>query len=105
MDIERMHAIMETLSEYALHEFDKDIEYISTSEMSAVTDMMKDLSEAMYYRTVTEAMGSTCDGKVKELMSLLDDMTKNLAEWSASMSADDKKLLKQSIHTIEQTLQ
>lgn len=104
MDIERMHSIMEILSEYALQEFDKDIEYISTGEMSAVTDMMKDLSEAMYYRTVTDAMGSTCDGKVKELMGLLDDMTKNLAEWSAGMSTDDKKFLKQSVHTIEQAL-
>jgi hypothetical protein len=56
MDIERMHNMIEKLTECAKHEFDKGIENIDTEEMSEVVDMIKDLSEAMYHRTITVAM-------------------------------------------------
>ena len=56
MDIKRIHEMIETLTEVAKCEFDKGIENIDTKEMGEVADMIKDLSEAMYYRTITVAM-------------------------------------------------
>lgn len=53
MDVSRMHCMIEKLSECAKAEFDKGIENIDTCEMGQVTDMLKDLAEAMYYRTLT----------------------------------------------------
>ena len=48
--------MIETLTEVAKCEFDKGIENIDTKEMGEVADIIKDLSEAMYYRTITVAM-------------------------------------------------
>ena len=56
MDIMRMHDMIEKLSECAKCEIDKGIENIDPCEMGQVTDMMKDLAEAMYYRTLMKAM-------------------------------------------------
>lgn len=56
MDVSRMHCMIEKLSECAKAEFDKGIENIDTCEMGQVTDMLKDLAEAMYYRTLTNGM-------------------------------------------------
>lgn len=56
MDIKRMHDMIEKLSECAKSEFDKGIESVNTDEMGKVTDMLKDLAEAMYYRTLTNIM-------------------------------------------------
>ena len=51
-----MHDMIEKLSECAKCEFDSGIENVNTCEMGEVIDMMKDLAEAMYYRTLTKAM-------------------------------------------------
>lgn len=56
MDIKRMHCMIEKLSECAKIEMESGIENVDTCEMGKVVDMMKDLSEAMYYRTLTKAM-------------------------------------------------
>lgn len=56
MDIKRMHCMIEKLSECAKSEMESGIENVDTCEMGKVVDMMKDLSEAMYYRTLTNAM-------------------------------------------------
>lgn len=56
MDIKRMHDMIEKLSECAKSEFDKGIENVNTDEMGKVTDMLKDLAEAMYYRTLANIM-------------------------------------------------
>lgn len=56
MDIKRIHEMIETLTEVAKCEIDKGIENVDTKEMGEVADMIKDLSEAMYYRTITVAM-------------------------------------------------
>ena len=47
MDIKRMHEMIEKLSESAECEFAKGIECVDTEEMGKVTDMLKDLAEAM----------------------------------------------------------
>jgi len=57
MDIKKMHEMIEMLTCCAKAEFDKKgIEQIDAEEMSKVTDMIKDLSEAQYYRTLVVAM-------------------------------------------------
>ena len=57
MDIKNMHEMIEKLVGCAKSEFDKKgIEKINPEEMSKVTDMIKDLAEAQYYRTLVVAM-------------------------------------------------
>lgn len=69
MDIERMHEMIEKLSESVKCEFDKGIENVDTCEMSSAVDMLKDLSEAMYYRTLTVAMQ---ESDAEEIMDMFD---------------------------------
>lgn len=69
MDIKRMHDMIEKLSECAKSEFDKGIESVNTDEMGKVTDMLKDLSEAMYYRTLTNIME---ESDVEDALGMLD---------------------------------
>ena len=69
MDIKRMHEMIEKLSEAAECEFSKGIENVDTCEMGKVVDMMKDLSEAMYYRTLTKAMQ---ESDAEEIMEMFD---------------------------------
>ena len=69
MDIKRMHDMIEKLSECAKSEFDKGIENVNTDEMGKVTDMLKDLAEAMYYRTLTNIMK---ESDVEDVQGMLD---------------------------------
>ena len=69
MDIKRMHEMIEKLSEAAECEFSKGIENVDTCEMDKVVDMMKDLSEAMYCRTLTKAMQ---ESDTEEIMEMFD---------------------------------
>lgn len=69
MDIKRMHDMIEKLSECAKSEFDKGIESVNTDEMGKVTDMLKDLAEAMYYRTLTNIME---ESDVEDALGMLD---------------------------------
>ena len=70
MDIMRMHDMIEKLSECAKCEIDKGIENIDPCEMGQVTDMMKDLAEAMYYRTLMKAME---ESSADETMEMFDE--------------------------------
>lgn len=58
MDIKRIHEMLEMLTESAKSEMDKGIDNVDTTEMSKVTDMIKDLAEAMYYRSKVEEESS-----------------------------------------------
>lgn len=69
MDIKRMHDMIEKLSECAKSEFDKGIENVNTDEMGKVTDMLKDLAEAMYYRTLTNIIE---ESDVEDVQEMLD---------------------------------
>lgn len=69
MDVKRMHEMIEILSESTKCEFDKGIENIDICEMGAAVDMLKDLSEAMYYRTLTVAMQ---ESDTDEIMDMFD---------------------------------
>ena len=73
MDIKRMHEMIEKLSEAAECEFSKGIENVDTCEMDKVVDMMKDLSEAMYYRTLTKTMQESDTEDVMEMFDRYGD--------------------------------
>ena len=69
MDVKRMYCMIEKLAECAEKQFDAGIENIDTAEMGQVVDMMKDLSEAMYYRELTKAMQ---EFDAEDVMEMLD---------------------------------
>ena len=73
MDIMRMHDMIEKLSECAKCEIDKGIENIDSCEMGQVTDMMKDLAEAMYYRTLMKAMEESSADETMEMFERYGD--------------------------------
>lgn len=56
MHIERMHKMIECLTEKALAELDKGIENVDTKEMGEVVDMIKDLNEAEYRAVIVKSM-------------------------------------------------
>lgn len=56
MHIERIHKMVECLTEKAVNEFEKGIENVDTSEMGEVVDMIKDLAEAEYHSIISKAM-------------------------------------------------
>lgn len=69
MDIKRMHDMIEKLTECAKSQFDKGLESVDTCEMGKVIDMIKDLAEAMYYRTFTKTMDESED---EEILKMFD---------------------------------
>lgn len=73
MDVKRMHEMIEKLSECAKAQFDKGWEHVDTCEMGQAIDMMKDLSEAMYYRTLTKAMEDSDSDEVLEMFERYGD--------------------------------
>ena len=74
MDIKMIHEMVEKLTECAKSEMDKKgIEEIDTEEFGKVTDIIKDLSEAMYYRTLTEAMKEAEYGEDYDYMGAYDE--------------------------------
>lgn len=56
MHIERMHKMIECLTEKALCELEKGTENVDTCEMGKVVDMIKDLNEAEYKAVIVKAM-------------------------------------------------
>lgn len=73
MDIKRMHCMIEKLAECAEKQFDNGIESVDTAEMGQVTDMLKDLAEAMYYRTLTKAMDDSDPEEIMEIFERYGD--------------------------------
>lgn len=64
-----MHDMIEKLTECSKSQFDKGIESVDTCEMGKVIDMIKDLAEAMYYRTLTKTMDESED---EEILKMFD---------------------------------
>lgn len=56
MHIERIHKMVECLTEKTLSELDKGIENVNVEEMSEAADMIKDLCEAEYYAVIAKSM-------------------------------------------------
>lgn len=73
MDVKRMYCMIEKLAECAEKQFDNGIENVNTAEMGQVTDMLKDLAEAMYYRTLTKAMDDLDPEEIMEMFERYGD--------------------------------
>lgn len=73
MDVKRMHEMIEKLSECAESEFNKGIENVDTCEMGRVTDMLKDLATAIYYRVLTNEMQESDTDEVMEMFDRYGD--------------------------------
>ena len=56
MHIERIHKMVECLTEKTLSELDKGIENVNVEEMSEAVDMIKDLCEAEYRAAIVKSM-------------------------------------------------
>ena len=56
MHIEKIHEMIECLTEKALCELEKGTENVDTCEMGKVVDMIKDLNEAEYKAVIVKAM-------------------------------------------------
>ena len=56
MHIEKIHKMIECLTEKALCELEKGTENVDTCEMGQVVDMIKDLNEAEYKAVIVKAM-------------------------------------------------
>lgn len=61
--MDRLKHMKESLMNAAQSQIDGNLECVDTEELGDVIDMIKDLEEAIYYYTITEAMG---EGKEKE---------------------------------------
>ena len=72
--------------------------------MASAIDMIKDLSTAIYYRTVTESMNKVDNVDTEKMLSLIREMKNNSANWLVNISDSDKTLLKQELQEIVQTL-
>ncbi len=59
MHIQRIHEMIEKLTETARCELDKGIECVNTKEFGEVADIIKDLIDAEYKATIVKAMGET----------------------------------------------
>jgi hypothetical protein len=66
MDIKRMHEMLEKLTQCATEEFNQKGSHVDTCEMGKVVDMIKDLSESMYYRTLVKAMQESDNEEIME---------------------------------------
>lgn len=56
LHIERIHKMVECLTEKTLSELDKGIENVNVEEMSEAVDMIKDLCEAEYRAVIVKSM-------------------------------------------------
>lgn len=74
MDIKMIHDMLEKITECAKCELEeKGVEHINAKEFGEVTDMIKDLSEALYYRTITVAMDESDYGEEYDWKGAYDE--------------------------------
>ena len=66
--MERMKCMKDKLIEVAYEEINHNLKNLNTCELGEVIDMIKDLSEAMYYCEVTKAMQYSDMPEIKEKM-------------------------------------
>lgn len=76
MHIERIHKMIECLTEKTLCELDKGVENVNTEEMGEAVDMIKDLCEAEYKAVIVKSMKKADEEEEeynKELLRALKD--------------------------------
>lgn len=80
MHIERMHKMIECLTEKALCELEKGTENVDTCEMGQVIDMIKDLNEAEYKAVIVKAMKKAEEEKEEYEKVLLRELKEEYGE-------------------------
>lgn len=80
MHIERMHKMIECLTEKALCELEKGTENVDTCEMGKVVDMIKDLNEAEYKAVIVKAMKKDDEEKEEYDKMLLRELKEEYGE-------------------------
>lgn len=76
MHIERIHKMVECLTETALCELEKGVDNVCTEEMGEVVDMIKDLTEAEYRAVIVKSMKKADEEEEerdKELLRVLKE--------------------------------
>lgn len=76
MHVERIHKMIECLTEKTLCELDKGVENVNTEEMGEAVDMIKDLCEAEYKAVIVKSMKKADEEEEeynKELLRALKD--------------------------------
>ena len=84
----RLNAIMDKLEDTLMCEMEKGVERIDTEEAGEVVDMIKDITEAMYYYSVYEAM------KNEKRMVVAEHREASPEHWA-------KETIKPKHHTME----
>lgn len=80
MHIERMHKMIECITEKALYELEKGTENVDTCEMGQVVDMIKDLNEAEYKAVIVKAMKKADEEKEEYDKMLLRELKEEYGE-------------------------
>ena len=80
MHIERVHKMIECLTEKALCELEKGTENVDTCEMGQVVDMIKDLNEAEYKAVIVKAMKKADEEKEEYDKMLLRELKEEYGE-------------------------
>ena len=80
MHIERMHKMIECLTEKALCELEKGTENVDTCEMGQVVDMIKDLNEAECKAVIVKAMKKADEEKEEYDKMLLRELKEEYGE-------------------------
>ena len=80
MHIERMHKMIECLTEKALCELEKGTENVDTCEMGQAVDMIKDLNEAEYKAVIVKAMKKADEEKEEYDKMLLRELKEEYGE-------------------------
>lgn len=80
MHIEKIHKMIECLTEKALCELEKGTENVDTCEMGQVVDMIKDLNEAEYKAVIVKAMKKADEEKEEYDKMLLREMKEEYGE-------------------------
>lgn len=94
MHIERIHRMIECLTEKAVNEFEKGIENVDTSEMGEVVDMIKDLAEAEYHSIISKAMKKADEEEEEHDKELLRALKAEYGEEDGRRFYDDYRYMR-----------
>jgi hypothetical protein len=85
MHIERIHKMIEALTEAACEELEQDLKCVDTKELGEVVDMIKDLAEAEYHSLIAKEM------KEGEYRMTPEMFKEHSAEWYRDMDKQQGK--------------
>ena len=93
MHVERMHKMIECLTEKALNELEKGTDHICTEEFGEVVDMIKDLNEAEYRAVIVKSMKKADEEEEEYDRELLRALKAEYGEEGGRRFYDDYRYL------------